>query len=110
MPLADYELSKEAERRLADIYRYSIRKFGLRTAKRYLTEMHEAFAEGEGLYNTDEEKDFIEKAYTLCTNISIDYGIMEKASNVCVVPAEFGWSDLGTWASLPRVGTRSNWE
>ena len=44
MPLADYELSKEAERRLADIYRYSIRKFGLRTAKRYLTEMHEAFA------------------------------------------------------------------
>jgi mannose-1-phosphate guanylyltransferase len=32
-------------------------------------------------------------------NISIDYGIMEKADNVYVIPASFGWSDLGTWAS-----------
>ena len=36
----------------------------------------------------------------MCSNISIDYGIMEKADNVYVIPASFGWSDLGTWASL----------
>ncbi len=42
--MADYELSREAERRIEDIYRYSIQRFGLRTAKRYLNGMHEAFA------------------------------------------------------------------
>ena len=42
----------------------------------------------------------IEKAYSMCPNISIDYAIMEKADNVFVIPASFGWSDLGTWASL----------
>jgi toxin ParE1/3/4 len=42
--MADYELTKEADLRLAEIYRYSIRKFGLKTARRYLTGMHQAFA------------------------------------------------------------------
>lgn len=42
----------------------------------------------------------IEKAYSICPNISIDYAIMEKADNVYVIPSAFGWSDLGTWASL----------
>jgi mannose-1-phosphate guanylyltransferase len=45
----------------------------------------------------------IAKAYSHCTNISIDYGIMEKASNVYVIPAKFGWSDLGTWGSLYEI-------
>ncbi|MBS19167.1 MAG: mannose-1-phosphate guanylyltransferase, partial [Crocinitomicaceae bacterium] len=38
--------------------------------------------------------------YGNCENISIDYGIMEKASNVQVVLCDIGWSDLGTWGSL----------
>jgi len=66
----------------------------------YLPEMHSIFKEGTGIYNTDKEYDFIKKAYTHCTNISIDYGVMEKAKNVYVLSAEFGWSDLGTWKSL----------
>ena len=37
--------------------------------------------------------------YPLCVNISIDYGILEKADNVYVIPSSFGWSDLGTWGS-----------
>jgi mannose-1-phosphate guanylyltransferase len=36
----------------------------------------------------------------MCRSISIDYGVMEKASNVYVLASEFGWSDLGTWGSL----------
>ena len=41
----------------------------------------------------------MERIYPLCTSISIDYAIMEKADNVFVIPADFGWSDLGTWNS-----------
>jgi len=48
---------------------------------------------------SDESKS-IEDVYSECINISIDYGIMEKADNVCVIQADFGWSDLGTWGSL----------
>lgn len=63
-------------------------------------EMHEIFSEGEAYYNTDKETAFIQRAYTQCTNDSIDYSIMEKSDNVYVLPADFGWSDLGTWQSL----------
>jgi mannose-1-phosphate guanylyltransferase len=58
------------------------------------------FTEGRGLYGTPQEEDFIRKTYTQCKNISIDYGLMEKAKNVYVVLSDFGWSDLGTWGSL----------
>jgi len=54
----------------------------------------------EHIYNTENEEAFIERAYSLCTNISIDYGILEKADNVLVIPGSFSWSDLGTWSSL----------
>jgi mannose-1-phosphate guanylyltransferase len=49
--------------------------------------------------NSDQEKEAIEIIYPLCVNISIDYGILEKADNVYVIPSSFGWSDLGTWGS-----------
>ncbi len=45
----------------------------------------------------------IEETYTICPSISIDYGIMEKAQNVYVMVSDFGWSDVGTWASLYEV-------
>ncbi|CAN5455097.1 mannose-1-phosphate guanylyltransferase [soil metagenome] len=66
----------------------------------YLPEMHEIFADARPVYNSDNEKTHVHQAYQQCTNISIDYGIMEKADNVYVLPSEFGWSDLGTWASI----------
>ena len=46
------------------------------------------------------ESYFILKTYPQCRNISIDYGIMEKADNVYVLISDFGWSDIGTWGSL----------
>lgn len=52
------------------------------------------------VYDTEKEKNFIADVYNKIANISIDYGIMEKAKNVYVIPAEFGWSDLGTWGAL----------
>ncbi len=68
--------------------------------KLYLPEMDELFAEGEPVYNTIEEQKFIDEIYPKVKNISIDYGIMEKASDVYVINADIGWSDLGTWGSL----------
>lgn len=58
------------------------------------------FEKGMKLYNTSNEVHFIKKIYSECPAISIDYGIMEKAKNVFVLTADFGWSDLGTWGSL----------
>jgi mannose-1-phosphate guanylyltransferase len=65
----------------------------------YLPEMYELFAAEAHKFNTEEERDTINMIYPQCTNISIDFGIMEKARNVYVIPAAFGWSDLGTWNS-----------
>lgn len=66
----------------------------------HLPEVDALFKEGEGKYNTAEERAFINEIYPVCKNISIDYGIMEKAKNVYIVLSDFGWSDLGTWGSL----------
>ncbi|MBG6233722.1 mannose-1-phosphate guanylyltransferase [Pedobacter sp. CAN_A7] len=68
--------------------------------EKHLPDMYEIFHAGEAFYNTENEAAFISNAYQQCTNISIDFGIMEKADNVYVLPSEFGWSDLGTWASI----------
>jgi mannose-1-phosphate guanylyltransferase len=65
-----------------------------------LPEVDSLFQKGAGLYNTPEEAAFIRKVYAECRNVSIDYGIMEKAGNVYAFPGDFGWSDLGTWESL----------
>jgi mannose-1-phosphate guanylyltransferase len=72
----------------------------------YLHELHELFAEGRKAYNTTKEASFIESVYMQCPNVSIDIAIMEKAKNVMVIPAKFGWTDLGTWASLYTVYTK----
>jgi mannose-1-phosphate guanylyltransferase len=66
----------------------------------YAKEIHSILAEGITVYNTEEEQSFINRRYPETPNISVDFAIMEKAKNVYTLPAEVGWSDLGTWASL----------
>jgi mannose-1-phosphate guanylyltransferase len=65
----------------------------------YQPEMYELFDGVKADYNTAREKAAMDGIYPLCTNISIDVAIMEKADNVYVIPSSFGWSDLGTWNS-----------
>jgi mannose-1-phosphate guanylyltransferase len=65
----------------------------------HLPEMAEVFEAEKEHFNGTNEKKAIEKIYPQCSNISIDYGIMEKADNVYIIPSSFGWSDLGTWNS-----------
>jgi mannose-1-phosphate guanylyltransferase len=72
----------------------------------YLPEMSEVFEEAAPSFNTAGEKDAIQLAYSQCKNISIDYGIMEKADNVYVALSKFPWSDLGSWNSLHEISER----
>lgn len=67
--------------------------------EKYLPEIAEVFEAEKINFNTEKEKESIDRIYPQCTNISIDYGIMEKADNVYIIPSSFGWSDLGTWNS-----------
>ena len=74
--------------------------------KQFAPDLDEIFAEGTPFYYTENEPDFIKKAYSLCKSDSIDYAVMEKAKDVFVVLSDFGWSDLGTWKSLYEVSPR----
>ncbi len=67
--------------------------------EQFQPEMFELFDAEKAHFNTAEETAAINRIYPLCTNISIDFAIMEKANNVYVIPSSFGWSDLGTWNS-----------
>ena len=66
----------------------------------YLTEMVDVVEKGIYNFGTPEEQDFINDHFVDCPNISIDYGVMEKSPNTYTIPADFGWSDIGTWGSL----------
>lgn len=69
----------------------------------YLPKIANDFQSIQATFYTDKESDTIKQAYQACEDISIDYGIMEKASqkgDVYVIPGDFAWSDLGTWNSL----------
>ncbi|GAB2530755.1 mannose-1-phosphate guanylyltransferase [Rufibacter soli] len=79
----------------------------LQAFREYLSDMAETFEEGNAAFDTDQEEAFINKAYSHCRNISIDYGLMEKANNVYVILGDFGWSDLGTWNSLYSLSEKS---
>jgi mannose-1-phosphate guanylyltransferase len=67
---------------------------------KFLPEINSVFNKGGSLYNTEKEPQFIKEIYSKCKNISIDYGLMEKADNVYVLQSDFGWSDLGTYSAL----------
>ena len=66
----------------------------------YEPAMAKNFESMQSVYGTDKEQAFINERFPECENISVDYAIMEKAEEIFVCPADFGWSDLGTWGSL----------
>lgn len=76
--------------------------------EKYLPEVNSLFEKGKLKYSTPQEQDFINEIFPVCTNISIDYGIMEKADNVYVLSSDFGWSDLGTWGSLYNISKKND--
>ena len=71
-----------------------------------LPDIADIFSELTPYYYTDEEQVKVNEAYFQSPNISIDYGIMEKAKNVYVIRCDIGWSDLGTWKSLHEAAPK----
>lgn len=82
----------------------------IKAFEEFLPGLSEVFEETVPFLNSDQERGAITKAYFQCNNISIDYGIMEKASEVYVVLGDFGWSDLGSWESLHELSEKEEHE
>lgn len=99
LELAEFFLKSGEFHWNAGIFMWSLKSID-NALTEHLPEVHNLFLEGEQSLGTDMEKEFIQKVYSECKTISIDYGVMEKAKNVFTLCAEFGWSDLGTWKSL----------
>jgi mannose-1-phosphate guanylyltransferase len=76
----------------------------------HIPELAQKFMQGESVMGTDQEDGFIQNMFPTCPSISIDYGVMEKATNVYVMPSDFGWSDLGTWGSLYDLSAKDEHE
>ena len=72
----------------------------IKAGEELLPELAAKLEPGKDIYGTPDEKRFIDENFPACPNVSIDFGIMEKADNVYVRCGEFGWSDVGTWGSL----------
>lgn len=68
-----------------------------------MPDVAEVFEEGRAHYGKSTEQDFINRAYSMVKNVSIDYGIMEKSDKVFVILGDFGWSDLGSWHSIHNL-------
>lgn len=82
----------------------------IKAFQRHLPEISNRFEAGSHTFNTPAEKQFISENFAACPNISIDFGIMEKASNVFVLCADFGWSDMGTWGALYELSPKQEAE
>lgn len=74
----------------------------------YQPEINEIFENMFPVYGTDKEQETINEEFPKCNNISVDYAILENAEEIFVFPADFGWSDLGTWGSLRENSTRDS--
>lgn len=78
----------------------------IKALEEHLVEMAEVFEECEPALGTPGEAEAIENAYSQCKSVSIDYGIMEKATNVFVCLGNFTWSDLGSWNSIHELSSK----
>ena len=68
--------------------------------RKYTPEIADIMDRIEPAMFTDEEQNVVNELFPQCTKISIDYAVMEKTELAYVMPAEYGWSDVGTWGSL----------
>ena len=75
-------------------------KMVVNTIAALVPELASVFDKIEPYFYTEHEQNYINQYFPTCPNISIDYAVMEKSKDVFVYPADFGWSDLGTWGSL----------
>jgi mannose-1-phosphate guanylyltransferase len=75
----------------------------LGAVKKYLPRLHRDMEGLKVALGTRGEKKDLERVYSRCPSISVDYGIMEKAPNVALIEGRFGWSDVGSWSALGSI-------
>ncbi|SKA03724.1 mannose-1-phosphate guanylyltransferase [Selenihalanaerobacter shriftii] len=71
--------------------------------KKYMPKLHQALERMKEAIGTESEFEVLTKEFEKLDSISIDYGIMEKADDIYVIPGDFGWDDVGSWPALERV-------
>lgn len=91
----------------AGIFIWSVKSI-IKAIQLHMPEMAEVFEDIKPKLVSSQEKDAISAAYPQCKSISIDYGVMEKASNVYVCLGDFSWSDLGSWASIHEISDKDH--
>lgn len=91
----------------AGIFIWSVKSI-VKAIQLHMPEMAEVFEEIKPKLVSAQEKEAISAAYPQCKSISIDYGVMEKASNVYVCLGDFRWSDLGSWASIHEISEKDH--
>jgi mannose-1-phosphate guanylyltransferase len=99
LELAEFFIESEEFLWNSGIFLWSLQSISSAFDK-HLPELSELFEEFKSKFDTPQEAEAIQNIYSGCKNISIDYGILEKAENVYVYCGNFGWSDLGTWNTL----------
>ena len=77
--------------------------------EKHLPEHHALFSSIAGDFGTEREAASVERVFSVCRAVSIDYGVMEKADNVYVRCGDFGWSDVGTWGSLYQLSRKDEY-
>ena len=89
----------------AGIFIWNVRTI-INALRVYLPDVNDIFENLLPIYGTEKERETIDKEFPKCENISIDYAVLEKADEIFVFPASFGWSDVGTWGSLHTIASK----
>jgi len=78
----------------------------LQEIERHVPALHNGLMEIQKSIGTDRESDVIKQVFKNLDSISIDYAVMEKTDRAAVIPADIGWSDVGSWTALDDVSDR----
>lgn len=77
----------------------------LKNIEKYMPRLFEALTKISNAMDTEQSEEVLNSEYSLLESISVDYGIMEHAKPIFMIPGDFGWDDLGAWTSLERIRT-----
>lgn len=80
----------------------------LNEVETHLSDIYQPLQEAHIKLQTNQQKEAIDQFYNACPSISVDYGIMEKAKQVHVVPGSFGWNDVGSWHAVYSLGEKND--
>ncbi|MDD5434660.1 MAG: mannose-1-phosphate guanylyltransferase/mannose-6-phosphate isomerase [Nitrospira sp.] len=75
---------------------------------RYMPDLSQGLTKIESSFGKKDEESVSRKVFSDLKPVSIDYGIMEKSDRVAVIPADFGWNDVGSWTALDEISQRDD--